>query len=87
MGEIEEAEGVAGINKAFMLAGAKQIVMSLWSVSDKATTELMRLFYENIAKKKMSYSDALREAKIFMIEKKSYGHPFYWSAFVGSGRD
>jgi CHAT domain-containing protein len=87
VGEIEEAEGVAGINKAFMLAGAKQIVMSLWSVSDKATTELMRLFYENIAKKKMSYSDALREAKIFMIEKKSYGHPFYWSAFVGSGRD
>ena len=90
LGDIEEAEGVAGINKAFMLAGAKHIVMSLWSVNDKATAKLMSMFYENI-KKKMNYSDALREAKLSMIKigrknkSTNYWHPLYWSGFVGSG--
>jgi CHAT domain-containing protein len=85
VGEIEEAEGVAGINKAFMRAGAKQVVMSLWSVSDKATTWLMEEFYKGINDGK-SYSEALREAKIFMIDNKN-SHPYYWSGFVGSGKD
>jgi len=85
VGEIENGEGVAGLSKAFMTAGAKYIVMSLWSVPTDATGKLMKRFYENLHKG-YGYSDALREAKIWWIEHKN-SHPFYWSGFVGSGRD
>ena len=85
VGKIEDGEGVAGINKAFMKAGAKYVVMSLWSVPEKSTGVLMKRFYENL-QKGQSYSKALREAKIWMIENKN-SHPFYWAGFVGSGRD
>ena len=85
VGETKEAQGVTGINKAFMNAGAKQVIMSLWSVSDRATSELMEKFYENL-QKQQSYTKALREAKIWMIENKN-SHPYYWAGFVGSGRD
>ena len=85
VGETKEAQGVTGINKAFMNAGAKQIIMSLWSVSDRATAELMEKIYENLKHKK-TYSQGLREAKIWMIEHQN-SHPYYWAGFVGSGRD
>ena len=85
VGEIEDGEGVAGLSKAFMEAGAKYIVMSLWSVPTKSTGELMERFYENLHRGD-GYSDALRNAKIWMIENRN-SHPFYWSGFVGSGRD
>jgi len=85
VGEVEEAEGVASLSKAFMKAGAKHIVMSLWSVDDKATATLMENFYQNIKDGK-SYSVALREAKLSMIKSRK-SHPYYWSAFIGSGRD
>ncbi|SFV55495.1 hypothetical protein MNB_SV-12-334 [hydrothermal vent metagenome] len=78
VGELEEGEGVAGLNKAY-------IVMSLWSVPEKSTGELMKKFYKNL-QKGQSYSEALREAKIWMIEEKN-SHPYYWAGFVGSGRD
>ena len=83
-GEIEEAEGVAGISKAFMKAGAKNVIMTLWSVNEKKSSLLMEKFYKKV-KNGFSYSDALREAKIWMIKEEP--NPFYWSGFVGSGRD
>jgi CHAT domain-containing protein len=83
VGEIEEAEGVAGLNKAFMKAGARYIVMSLWSVSDSATATLMENFYKNIKNKK-SYGTALRDAKLKMI-RNGNAHPYYWGGFVGVG--
>ncbi len=86
VGDIEEAEGVASLSKAFMLAGAKNIIMTLWSVDDEKSSLLMEKFYENI-KNKMDYSDALREAKLWMIGDKNSSHPYFWSGFVGSGRD
>ena len=83
VGEVEEAEGIAGINKAFMKAGARYIVMSLWSVNDNATAILMKNFYGNIKNNK-GYTTALRDAKIEMI-KNGKAHPYYWGGFVGSG--
>jgi len=80
IGKINQAEGVAGLPKAFIQAGAQNIVMSLWKVSDKETTTLMEYFYDNIAKG-MEYKEALREAKLKMIKM----HPYYWSSFVLSG--
>ena len=80
LGTIQTAEGVQGLPKAFIQAGAKNIIMSLWQVDDSKTTELTRYFYENI-KSGMGYKEALREAKLKMIDM----HPYYWSGFVFSG--
>ena len=86
MGDIEEAEGVASLSKAFMLAGAKNIIMTLWRVDDEKSSLLMQKFYENI-KQGVNYSNALREAKLWMIKDNNSSHPYFWSGFVGSGRD
>lgn len=82
LGDVNEAEGVSGLNKAFIKAGAKNIVMSLWSVADKETAELMKSFYTNI-KKSNNYQKSLKESKIEMIKQNL--HPFFWSAFILNG--
>ena len=86
VGEIEKAEGISGLNKAFIKAGANHIVMSLWNVSDRATSKLMEYFYTNISKGE-DYTLALNHAKRSMIKSgdKNQTHPYYWSGFIGSG--
>ncbi len=82
LGKIENAEGVVGLPKAFIQAGAKNIIMSLWSVNDAKTATLMKKFYHHLHKdKKQNYSEALRKAKLEMTKE----HPYYWSGFVLSG--
>ncbi len=80
LGTPQNAEGVIGLPKAFIQAGAKNVIMSLWSVSERQTALLMEKFYTNVANGK-EYALALRDAKLEMIEK----HPYYWSAFIISG--
>jgi CHAT domain-containing protein len=82
LGEIEAGEGVLGLRRAFVLAGAKTLVMSLWKVPDKATQELMVEFYKHLLRGD-SRSDALRNAQLAM--KKQYPHPLYWGAFICQG--
>jgi len=82
LGKIENAEGVVGLPKAFIQAGAKNIIMSLWSVNDAKTATLMKKFYYHLHNdKNQNYIDALRKAKLEMIEE----HPYYWSGFILSG--
>jgi CHAT domain-containing protein len=73
-------EGVYGLQRAFKIAGAKYLIMSLWQVPDVQTQELMTLFYDNWLTKKMAIPDALRAGQREMQAK--YEHPFFWAGFV-----
>jgi len=81
LGKIERGEGVTGLTRAVMYAGTPAVVVSLWSVADEQTKELMVRFYKNIIEKGMMKEEALRAAKIEMLHM----NPFYWSAFVMYG--
>lgn len=83
VGDITAGEGVFGLKRAFILAGARTVVLSLWSVPSSETTELMTEFYRLMAAGSPK-ATALRQAQRTML--KNYPHPFYWGAFqlVGS---
>lgn len=79
-GEIQSGEGVYGLQRAFMIAGANSLIMSLWKVDDEATQQLMSTFYANVIQKKQTLDVAFRNAQLQTM--KSYAHPNYWGAFV-----
>jgi tetratricopeptide (TPR) repeat protein len=89
IGEVKAGEGVFGLRRAFTQAGAKSLIMSMWSVPDKETKELMIQFYKNIQSGKMNSCQALRQAALNerKIVEKRYGHtnPLFWGAFVFFG--
>lgn len=90
LGEVADGEGVMGLRRAFALAGAEALVISLWQVPDAETRELMTGFYEDLAARKASDpSDALRQAQLALIARlraeTGEAPPFYWAAFVVSG--
>ena len=79
LGDLQGNEGVIGLQRALKLAGVRQMIVSLWKVPDKETTELMRLFYQHWLSG-TSTGTALRNAQLQM--KKKYPDPFFWAAFV-----
>lgn len=89
LGEVRVGEGVFGLRRAFVLAGAKTLVMSLWKVPDEQTRELMEDFYRRIlgadGKTPQSRADALRDAQLAM--KAKHPEPLYWGAFICQGYD
>jgi CHAT domain-containing protein/Flp pilus assembly protein TadD len=89
LGDVRTGEGVYGLRRAFTQAGAKSVVMSMWSVPDAETKELMIEFYRGAQSRKMNRCQALRQAalKQMAVVKQRYGypHPFYWGAFVFMG--
>ncbi len=82
LGDVKNGEGVYGLQRAFKLSGAKSVVMSLWSVDDEATKQLMIYFYEQYLKSNDAHT-SLRSAQQKL--KQKYPTPFYWGAFVVVG--
>lgn len=82
LGEIFNAQGVYGLQRSFLIAGAKSVIMSLWAIDDNATQELMTNFYREWVKDPSSANKhkALRAAQLNL--KAKYEKPFYWGAFV-----
>jgi CHAT domain-containing protein len=79
-GEIKNSEGVYGLRKAFVDAGAQNIIMSLWKVDDKVTQEFMSRFYENWLNDKTSIREAFNKTQLEI--KAKYPQPYYWGAFI-----
>ncbi|MBI5914257.1 MAG: CHAT domain-containing protein [Bacteroidetes bacterium] len=82
LGFIQGNEGVFGLQRAFQLAGAKNLVMTLWSVPDGPTRLLMTRFYQNWLEKKTSVREALEEAQAWMRGQETYQSPYFWAGFV-----
>src|SRR6201991_3089793 len=83
LGKEKRGEGVMGLTRAFMYAGAPTVGVSLWSVADKSTAELMTDFYRRMLTGTGGpASAALRGAQLAMISGKKYSAPFYWAPFV-----
>jgi CHAT domain-containing protein len=83
LGKEKRGEGVIGLTRAFMYAGAPTVGVSLWSVADKSTAELMTDFYKRyLGATPVPASTAMRDAQLAMILGKKYSAPFYWAPFV-----
>ena len=84
VGEVKTGEGVYGLRRSFIEAGAESLVMSLWPVSDVVTRELMINYYNNL-KQGVGRGDALRQVQLEMLKRPERRHPFYWASFIQSG--
>jgi len=84
LGEVKNGEGVYGLRRAFLLAGAQSLVMSLWPVSDRVTRETMTAYYTGL-KAGLGRGEALRQAQLAMLRRKNREHPFFWAGFIQSG--
>jgi CHAT domain-containing protein/Flp pilus assembly protein TadD len=84
LGEIENGEGVYGLRRAFTLAGAESLLMSLWTVSDEGTKELMIKYYQRLLQNQ-GRSEAWRQTQLEMLNSQDYQHPYFWAAFVPVG--
>jgi CHAT domain-containing protein len=89
VGQIKTGEGVFGLRRAFQVAGARTVIMSLWSVDDQATRVWMRALYEGRFQKQLTTADAMHAASIAVLQsrraKGQSASPFYWAAFVAVG--
>jgi CHAT domain-containing protein len=81
-GQIARGEGIIGLTRGFLYAGARSLLVSLWPVSDEATARLMRDFYAELLKG-ATKARALREAKLHnLTQNPEHAKPFYWSSLV-----
>ncbi len=85
LGKEIKGEGLVGLTRGFMYAGAARVVVSLWSVNDKATADLMTKFYEKMLKQRERPAAALRAAQVEMWRQKQWQSPYYWAAFTMQG--
>jgi CHAT domain-containing protein/Tfp pilus assembly protein PilF len=93
-GKLSRGEGIVGLTSAFLFAGSRSVVASLWNVNDESTSVFMELFYRNL-KQGLTKADALRQARIAIMqqqikssvtgEQESLASPYYWAPFILTG--
>lgn len=83
LGKFSKGEGVIGLSRALVYAGARNIMVSYWSVADESTSELMTDFYKELLRQPVpNFREALQQSKLKMIRNKKYSAPYYWAPFV-----
>ncbi len=85
LGKEIRGEGLVGLTRGFMYAGAARVVVSLWNVNDEATSELMANFYQKMLRQGQRPAAAMRAAQVEMLKAKQWQAPYYWAAFVLQG--
>ena len=86
LGKDVRGEGLIGLTRGFMYAGASGVIASLWKVDDDATAELMKHFYEALFQEGMAPAAALRHAQLTLSQNKRWQSPYYWAGFVIQGQ-
>jgi len=83
LGKLSKGEGVIGLSRALVYAGARNIIVSFWSVADESTSQLMANFYSSlIQNRNLNFRETLQKAKVNMIEEGKYSLPYYWAPFI-----
>ncbi len=89
MGTVQSGEGVLGLRRAFRVAGAGSLIMSLWAVADEPTMQWMTTLYRQRFEENLGTARAVRNACLIVLqERRASGdstHPFYWSSFIAAG--
>ncbi|WP_437758317.1 tetratricopeptide repeat protein [Sorangium sp. So ce1389] len=86
VGDTRSGDGVYGLRRALVMAGAETQVMSLWNVSDNATHELMQAYYDRLLAGG-GRGESMRDAQRAMLASPERAHPFYWASFIVAGDD
>ena len=85
LGKEVRGEGLIGLTRGFMYAGASSVMASLWKVDDEATAELMKRFYVNMLQRGMTPAAALGAAQNSIRQEPQWRAPYYWAAFTMQG--
>lgn len=86
LGKEIHGEGLVGLTRGFMYAGAARVMVSLWKINDQKTAELMELFYRALLEEGLQPAAALRAAQVAMLRSESRPGPYYWAGFVVQGQ-
>ena len=85
LGKEVGGEGLVGLTRGFLYAGADRVVASLWQVDDESTAELMKRFYRAMLRDGRRPAEALRAAQLELAADRRWSAPFYWAGFVLQG--
>jgi CHAT domain-containing protein len=85
LGKEIKGEGLVGLTRGFMYAGASRIIVSMWNVSDKGTADLMSRLYRGMLRDGLRPTAALRAAQLELWRQKQWRSPYYWAGFVQQG--
>jgi len=84
LARISGGDELLGLVRGFFVAGSPSLVTTLWPIDDKSTSLFMARFYENLITKNMNKADAVRDAKLYLMNE-GYKRPYYWAAFILQG--
>jgi CHAT domain-containing protein len=85
LGREIRGEGLIGLVQGFLYAGARNLLVSLWQVPDRATAELMTRFYGHVLNDGLSPAAALRKAQVSLAAERRWNDPYFWGAFIVLG--